>query len=1169
MKKFNLVILSLTFFSALIFSQSNAWWYLNHASGGYVTAILPVKYATGQQPPSPNALDKQVLYARTDVGGIYRSANNGATWDFNSCYYRTLNRNFAEVTASEFHIQGLAVRFDSRESNGIEHDVVVVAAGHDYFEGSSVNFKGIWRSNDNGNTNTFVEATIYTNNTTNIGVWFKGNDFSAKIGGENIIYDPNNINGTSSTMYAGGWYPLLSGPRPCYLYKSTNDGQTWTNDVIPVNTFPSTTHQYDTDPEGIICIYIKPGENQKIFVGTTNRLVFSLDNGATWQSRYIPGVSKPYVKRIIFKTAGGVTTAFAVWGSYDENGNALTGIFKLRSNNNYNYEPITFGTTPGGFFSALTFGNDEGTIFAGTHEGYGAIKKSTDEGATWQVQYLKYDTPGNNLIPTHSIEYQMNPVNQSDNNVYSGMNQITGNPNSSLISGASSQWYMSGGAGARMTATVGVNNNNLEAARWKYTVKGQTMPVMYDVVFKNLKFATGDKQAVFMPMSDWTMSWEYALNINPAPPAWLIPVEYKYDRHNTFCGGSYDTYISNVTRILFHPRSETNDPNYKNLSYCVGGSVYDYSTDPSIPLECREDHFAGFYERRDNDGTGNNITRVRHEVGPFLNIPERAINDAIMYETPEGGFPIVVVVGENVREANPNTSNTGIFRSVDGGISWTAGVFDLESGDAISTQDAYNGAVIAPLAPVNGTVGDLFYGHFSLSHIGGHNVLVYLKETDGNHSTGGLFLSRDDGDTWVRFQQNTYQPPVSYFGPGSLKQISANQVALAVRTGSALQSGLFKATITPESNPPTASWQNIGNFISAEHVDVYNGKWAVYGRRTGDKENQIYKSLDNGVSWSRIPQGFPLPLFAVVNSLRIRPTDGSLWISTSGQGTFVYKQFMQPEGPQDIYITENTTYSFPMYFSGNIFVQNGAILTLENAQMDFIENAKIEVQEGSSVVCNNVTFGCPLGNWQGIQMYNASNCYFTSCTFNNSSNPVIIYNSRSEYSSHYKFFYGNTFNIPEGSPGTAIYAGELSNINVFDNTFNLGANSTAQGIEIENTVSGEAAGSLAPISHLDIQYNDFNLGGIHMNFNCQLAGLTEFYIYTNTHNGTYNGNGMALWGRKISGTFKNNYFSNTQFSTPILLSESNLNIFNNNIQGSAGTDISVETFNGKACADNQ
>jgi len=63
--------------STAAFTQPNAWNYLNFECGGYVTEIIPVDYPTGSQPPS---IDQQVLYARTDVGGIYRSSNNGVSW---------------------------------------------------------------------------------------------------------------------------------------------------------------------------------------------------------------------------------------------------------------------------------------------------------------------------------------------------------------------------------------------------------------------------------------------------------------------------------------------------------------------------------------------------------------------------------------------------------------------------------------------------------------------------------------------------------------------------------------------------------------------------------------------------------------------------------------------------------------------------------------------------------------------------------------------------------------------------------------------------------------------------------------------------------------------------------------------------------------------------------
>ena len=59
------------------------------------------------------------------------------------------------------------------------------------------------------------------------------------------------------------------------------------------------------------------------------------------------------------------------------------------------------------------------------------------------------------------------------------------------------------------------------------------MPVMYDVVFHNLKYNNVDKPAIFMPMSDWTMSWEYLQNLDFSNSNNMIPTPFQYDRKRT------------------------------------------------------------------------------------------------------------------------------------------------------------------------------------------------------------------------------------------------------------------------------------------------------------------------------------------------------------------------------------------------------------------------------------------------------------------------------------------------------------------------------------------------------------------------------------------------------------------------------------------------------------
>jgi len=1146
MKNKNFLTIILFFlFSLTLNAQDNGWRFLNHESGGYVTSIIPIKYSSGQQ---PSTIDGQVLYARTDIGGIYRSGNNGLRWDFNSCYFRTPpGRNFAEVTASEFHVQGFAGRFNNRDGGGVEHDVLVVATGHYYEDANNIGFKTIWHSSDNGNTGTFTQATI---NGSPGGIWFKGNDFLSKIGGECIIYDPNNINGSNSQMYAGGFYPSQNGG-PCYLYKSTNDGISWYRDIGGLQNFPSGTYSN----EGIICIAMKPGSDH-IWVGTTHRVVFSTNNGSSWNTRNIGSFSTPYVKRIILQGSGNDLTAYAVWGDWFN-----TGICKFPTGS-HTYTDLTsnFGSGGSGLFSSLAFVDDaESIIIAGKYEN--PLKTTANDGSSWssaiELQYTSGYSAGNpnfHNFPNHQDNIELSAY------MYDGLSNLTRNPNGSLISGAGNQWYLSGGAGPRKTAPDhGVVSNNFVNSRWQYTVKGQSMPVMYDIVFHNLNFNSVDKPATFMPMSDWTMSWEYSNNLAPAPPDWLIPAPLKYDRKITeMC--EFDTYISNVTRILFNP----DDP---NLAYCVGGSVYDYS---NLPFPCNENRFAGFYQRRDNDGSGSSFTLVRKENSPFLNISNRAIVDAIMYKTPGNANRIVALVGQSEGQVPPNGSTLGVFYSDNGGDSWSSGTFDETSGDqSISTEDAYYGSQLPAL--INGTLGDLFDGHFGLGHIGGTILCLWLEQAGNN--TGGIFISLNNGESWSRQNVPSELTSGAYLGPGSVKPLGSNKVGLVVRKGSGNNAGVYTGTVNTTNG--SISWDNSGNsrwnFISAEHLDVLNGKWAVYGRRSGDNEDQLYKSLNDGNSWTRIPEGFTLPLFAKVNALRIKPNSNELWIATSGQGVFIYRQFQPADNPAPWIITENTTVNYTDYNDRDIIVRNGARLTLQgsagnNLQWDMGPERSITVEEGSSIIAEYVNFNSPLGKWLGVSITSGVGSTFFNCNFTNTVNPITITNPNFDYSFYPKVISNCSFTLPGGS-NYAIYCSDVSSCKIEYNVFNLTGSSTATGIKFENVASslggaGGSGGGDLPAPVLAITNNSFNGGAMDISLLGLGSSLTYFYMAYNVFQGTSGNNGYGLWARRISGKFKSNTFTSNNYLNAVQLLDCSIDMYSNTLtsqpSGGQSTNITLD-----------
>ncbi|MDI6802673.1 MAG: hypothetical protein QME58_02355 [Bacteroidota bacterium] len=828
-------------------AQSQTWNYLNFECGGYVTEIIPVKY------PSTvgKSIDNQVLYARTDIGGVYRSNNNGLSWTYVSTYlnYPT-GGGHPGISGSELSIQGIAVRYDSITGK----EIVNVAWGN-YEDDAKSEYRSIWRSDNSGAEGSWTKPTIIGQ------VWFRGNNFPVKLGGPCITYDPNNIRREFSHMYMGGFGPTVANiPGKAYLYKSENDGQSW--DLV--QSFRDFQNVNGYAGEGITCINISkkinPSDTAHIWVGTTHGIVFTTNGGTNWQRVTIPGVPTPYVKRILLKKEGSIITgAMVTWGKNDD----TTGVGRLLASGGWQYIDITSnfltgytGGSGSGLFSSLTFvDTNETIIISGKYER--PLRKTGDFGNSWYGEVnnspnnevvFRYTQSGNNF-PAHQQKGELDP---SWGFMYDGLSCITKNPNS----GWGNQWYLSGGAGARMTVSSAGADTNFVNSRWKYTTLGQAMTVNYDVVFSKVN----NREAIYLPLSDWTMGSTYQDRLSTPTTGGFIQDTLSYDRQETRPLHLYDTYISNVTRILIHPDNP-------NISYCVGGSVYDFNP--------TESYRAGFYVRTDSNGI---IKTSRKETHPFLQKNDRAIVDAIINNKPVGGNRIIVLAGRNRKAVQPGDS-LGIFYSDDGGVNWgPRGTFNQQSGNqTMSTQQAYQRSIIPGL--IDGAIGDIFDGHFHLVYLGNGRVGLWLE-------AGGMFISTDNGENW-----GSKSPPSQltnkYLRAGSLKYVGNDTIALAVRKGDADPGGLYKGIIDSIGN---IIWLNggssISNFTSAEHLDINLDRWVVYGKKDNDLYNQIYFSISGG-NWQRIapPAQQHLPR---VKSLRIRPDKNEIWVASSGQGVWRY-----------------------------------------------------------------------------------------------------------------------------------------------------------------------------------------------------------------------------------------------------------------------------------------
>lgn len=1119
--KLFLTLIALFIFINSAYAQYTGWQYLNHESGGYVTEIIPVKYI-GQLPASIN---NQVLYARTDVGGIYRSSDNGQSWTIINNYFRKTS-GYSGIAISDLSIQGLTVK-----DNGDGSETVLIATGH--YPEEKQPMKCIFKSTNSGqNWISLDNISIQSP-----GILFRGNEFPVKIGGPCITYDPNN----PIYLYAGGRYPSTNGGGIPYLYKSEDNGQSWNYNTPSLINF----HNSAEDGECIICISIKPGNAQHIWVGTSKGILFTSNAGTSWNRVSIPDDENPFVKRILLqKTGSEVTGAFITWAN-DENG--TTGIGRMLSSNNWVYEDLTENFSPegGGYFSALSFVDDnENSIITGLHEG--EFKITTDFGTSWSNNpiYFQYSSAGGDDF--HNFPNHQDPQELTEH-MYDGLSSITRNPN--FWSGQTkTQWYLSGGAGGRKTSpNFGVDGLDFGVSKWQYTVKGQTMPVMYDIVFHNLRFNNVDKPAIFMPMSDWTMSWEYQQNINFSNSNGMIPTPFKYDRKITeMC--NYDTYISNVTRILFNP----DDP---NMAYCVGGSVYDYTF---LGGTCSEQNFAGFYKRKDNDGSGNNFYIERVENSPFLNIADRAIVDAVIFKSGNDNI-IISLVGLYSDQTPPDGFTTGVFKSTNEGDSWTAGTFDVPCMNTnISTQAKYSQSKIRGLysqGEIDGSVGALFDGNFSLCYADNGLVYLWLESREENNVTygGGLFKSTNNGDNWAYVAS---QPHADYYGSGSLKYLGNNKIGLAVEGFDNTQHGLYRGSINT-SNGEISTWEQLSDFISAKHLDYLNGSWAVWGKKGDDVYNQIYKSTNDGVNWTRIPEQSDLPLLGQIHSLRIRPApyNNELWVSTSGQGVFIYKNFQQVCVPP---ITNHYVISGAFENDCDIVVEDGGWLEITNPPTDMKTfkmgaGKSIIVEPGGKLTCENTIFeGINGAEWGGIIENNSYAFSVDNCEIKNAPKCISLSSNSS-----FKVVKNTTFWVPQVSGESyGINALYINRCYFASNSFVLG-NSNAIGININldpinNDFSEE--GDNTPNSYL-INSNTFSGGSQHLVINGLGGYVPPFWIMYNHFYPTYQNTGTGVWARKVHGYFKNNIFYDTDlgvagFGNAITFTECYLQMLENTVKSS-------------------
>jgi hypothetical protein len=235
-------------------ADSFTWGTVTMGGGGFVSAIITSK------------AEKNLIYARTDVGGAYRWNDADQSWI-------PLNDWLDPNSNGLYGIDALAI-----DPSNPSH--LYMLAGTDYWNNGKTM---ILRSNDYG-------ATF---DTINVTAQFKthGNGYGRQ-NGERLAVDPNNPD------------ILFCGTRKDGLWKSTNRGSTWSK--VAGITAPSNN-------EGICFVLFDPkrasgGLTKRIYIGIStleNNLYVSDDGGSTWSLIALPTLSKKVMPQRAVLTPGG------------------------------------------------------------------------------------------------------------------------------------------------------------------------------------------------------------------------------------------------------------------------------------------------------------------------------------------------------------------------------------------------------------------------------------------------------------------------------------------------------------------------------------------------------------------------------------------------------------------------------------------------------------------------------------------------------------------------------------------------------------------------------------------------------------------------------------------------------------------------------------------------
>ncbi|WP_060890349.1 cellulose binding domain-containing protein [Streptomyces europaeiscabiei] len=351
--------------SVSIAADSYTWKNARIDGGGFVPGIVF------------NRKERNLAYARTDIGGAYRWVEASKTW----------TPLLDSVGWDDWGHTGVV----SLASDSVDPNKVYVAAGT-YTNSWDPGNGAILRSSDRGAS------------------WQK-TDLPFKLGGnmpgrgmgERLAVDPNR----NSVLYLGA-------PSGKGLWRSTDSGVTWSQvtnfpNVGNYVADPSDTSGYSSDNQGIVWVTFDEttGTSQNatrtLYVGVAdkdNAVYRSTDAGATWSR--VAGQPTGYLahKGVLDATNGHLYLSYSDKGGPYDGGKGQLWRYATATGSWTNISPVAEADTYYGFSGLTVDRQDPGTVMATAYSSWWPdtqIFRSTDSGATWTKawDYTSYPNRAN------------------------------------------------------------------------------------------------------------------------------------------------------------------------------------------------------------------------------------------------------------------------------------------------------------------------------------------------------------------------------------------------------------------------------------------------------------------------------------------------------------------------------------------------------------------------------------------------------------------------------------------------------------------------------------------------------------------------------------------------------------------------------------------------------